>query len=133
MPRMLTTLAVLAILGALLWSLGRMSSSTPGDSAALPTSVPAPSGTVPNGTELYDPVRAGEPLPEGFRQLIPRDGIRPVYDPAFVAASASGWPDDTLVIGVAIDGDARAYPVRFLNRREMVIDRIAGIPVLVTW
>ena len=82
---------------------------------------------------MYDPVTAGEPLPDGFRQLIPRDGIRPVYDPAFVSAAASEWPPDTLVIGVAIAGDARAYPVGFLNRREMVVDRIAGIPVLVTW
>ena len=81
----------------------------------------------------YDPVDAGEPLPEGFRQLLPRDAITPVYNPTFVAAEEAGWSGETLVIGVEIDGDARAYPVSFLNRREMVVDRIAGIPVLVTW
>ena len=43
------------------------------------------------------------------------------------------WRDDTLVIGIEQDGDAEAYPVSFLNGREMVIDSIAGIPVLVTW
>ena len=82
---------------------------------------------------VYDPVRAGEERPSGFRQLLPRDGIRPVYDPVFVPAAAVPWDDDDLVIGVAIDGDAKAYPVNFLNRREMVIDRLAGIPILVTW
>lgn len=82
---------------------------------------------------LYDPVRAGEPLPEGFRQLLPRDGISPVYQPEFVEAAQSTWGPDTLVVGVAIDADARAYPVDFLNHREMVIDSVAGIPVLVTW
>ncbi len=81
----------------------------------------------------YDPVVAGEPLPEGFRQLLARDRILPVYDPQFVAAADSGWSDETLVIGLSIGGESRAYPVDFLNRREMVVDSVAGIPVLVTW
>ena len=81
----------------------------------------------------YDPVEAGEPLPDDFRQVLPRDAILPVYNPTFVQADQSDWAGETLVIGVAIEGDARAYPVSFLNRREMVVDRIAGTPVLVTW
>ena len=83
--------------------------------------------------DVYDPVRAGEPTPEGYRQLLPRDAILPVYNPTFRSASQIDWTDDTLVIGIERDGEARAYPVSFLNRREMVIDRIAGIPILVTW
>lgn len=83
--------------------------------------------------DTFDPVDAGDPLPTGFRQLLPRDGILPVYDPQFVAATEIDWSDDALVIGLEIDGDSRAYPVGFLNRREMVIDSVAGIPVLVTW
>lgn len=84
-------------------------------------------------SEVYDPVRAGEKLPDGFRQVLARDGILPVYDPRFVSAETAGWTPDALVIGVEIDGEAKAYPVGFLNRREMVIDRLAGIPILVTW
>lgn len=83
--------------------------------------------------EVHDPVRVGDPMPVGFRQLLPRDGIVPVYDPQFVSADEIGWDDEALVIGLEIDGDSRAYPVGFLNRREMVIDSVAGIPVLVTW
>ena len=84
-------------------------------------------------SETYDPVKAGEPTPRGYRQLLARDRIAPIYDPTFVPASRSEWPDDALVIGVALDGEAKAYPVSHLNSHEMVIDRIAGIPILVTW
>ncbi len=89
--------------------------------------------TAPDPKQIYDPVQAGDPLPRGFRQLLSRDAIRPIYDPTFVTAGAAPWNDDTLVIGIEQAGEAKAYPVSFLNGREMVIDRIAGIPVLVTW
>lgn len=90
-------------------------------------------GLLPDPDSVYDPVDGGDPLPVGFRQLLRRDGILPIYDPQFVSAADSGWTDGTLVIGLELDGQSRAYPVGFLNRREMVIDSIAGIPVLVTW
>ncbi|MBT8217632.1 MAG: DUF3179 domain-containing protein [Acidimicrobiia bacterium] len=83
--------------------------------------------------DVYNPVTAGEPLPDGFRQLVPRDGIRPIYDPQFTSRSGVSWPEDTQVIGVASDDEAKAYPVSFLNRHEMVVDFIAGDPILVTW
>lgn len=92
--------------------------------------VPRPAGT---DIEAYDPVAAGEELPDGFRQLLPRDAILPVYQPEFTAAGSAGWPEDAQVIGVASEGEAKAYPVSFLNRREMVIDHIAGDPILVSW
>lgn len=82
---------------------------------------------------LYDPVRAGEELPQGFRQLFGRDAIRPIYEPTFVAAQDAGWTDSTLVVALEIDGDARAYPVSHLNRREIVNDHVGNTPVLVTW
>ena len=89
-----------------------------------------PAGLAPG---IYDPVRAGEETPPGFSQLLPRDAILPVYSPTFQSKEAAGWPAETLVIGVDLDGEAKAYPVSFLNRREMVIDWIGGSPVLVTW
>ncbi len=90
-------------------------------------------GPLPNPDDVYDPVRAGDPLPVGFRQLLPRDAIFPVYEPTFVSAEQAGWAEDSLVIGLDLNDQSRAYPVGFLNRREMVIDSVAGIPVLVTW
>ena len=83
--------------------------------------------------DAYNPVAAGEVLPAGFRQVLPRDAIAPIYDPEFVTGDGVLWPADAQVIGVAAGGEAKAYPVSFLNRREMVIDEIAGDPILVSW
>lgn len=83
--------------------------------------------------DAYNPVAAGEQLPDGFRQLLPRDAIRPVYDPEFVSASAIAWPATTHVIGVTHGDEAKAYPVSFLNGRELVVDEIDKIPILVSW
>lgn len=83
--------------------------------------------------DAYNPVLAGERLPDGFRQLLPRDAIKPVYDPRFAPADEIAWPGATDVIGVALGGEAKAYPVDFLAGRELVIDELGGIPILVSW
>jgi hypothetical protein len=83
--------------------------------------------------QTYDPVKAGEPLPEGFRQVVRRDVIEPVYDPKFVTGDSVDWGPDTLVVGVVVEGAAKAYPVNYMNVHEMVNDRIAGLPILVSW
>ena len=82
---------------------------------------------------IYNPAQSGENLPNGFRELLPRDAILPIYDPRFVSAAECPWHDDALVVGLEVDGDARAYPVSFLNRREIVNDHVGKTPVLVTW
>ena len=68
-----------------------------------------------------------------FPQLIPPDGIRPVYAPTFAPASQVELQDEELILGVAIQGQAKAYPITVLRHREMVNDELAGIPMLVTW
>ena len=68
-----------------------------------------------------------------FPSLIPFDGIRPIYEPVFVTANEATYQDDELVMGVAFDGEAKAYPVTVLRFHEMVNDELAGIPILVTW
>jgi hypothetical protein len=83
--------------------------------------------------DAFNPVTAGEALPDGFRQLLPRDAIAPIYDPAFVSADEVPWPAETQVIGVSTGDEAKAYPVSFLTRREMVLDEIGGDPILVSW
>lgn len=83
--------------------------------------------------ETYDPVRAGEDLPDGYRPFLDRDLIKPVYEPIFATASDVDWPDDSLVIGVVGTETAKAYPVTHLNQREMVNDELDGSPILVSW
>ena len=74
-----------------------------------------------------------EELPPGYFQILSRDAIPPVYAPSFTTADRIGWDDQTDVIGVVVDGEAKAYPVSYLNGREMVNDEIAGEPLLVSW
>lgn len=77
--------------------------------------------------------RAEDPEDYFFSQLLPWDGIRPVYEPQFVSVPDSPLQDDELVMGVALDGEAKAYPVSVLRFREMVDDELAGWPILVSW
>ena len=56
-----------------------------------------------------------------------RDGIPPLVNPKMIPAREATWlADDSLVFGVAIDGDVRAYPRRILAWHEMFRDTIAG-------
>lgn len=73
------------------------------------------------------------PLHVNFRQVLPRDAIRPIYQPEFVAADRADLRDDELVLGVAVGGEARAYPISPLNGREIVNDVVGGVPIVVTW
>lgn len=127
-------LVVLAVLFALLVSscVRPDTPSGPTDAGVVPVITPPPI-TLSSPTDTFDPVKAGEVVPPGFRQVLDRDDIAPIYNPAFVRASDVDWPAGSLVIGVDIDGEARAYPVGFLTRREIVNDLHRGIPTLVTW
>ena len=68
-----------------------------------------------------------------FRQLLYRDDIRPIYEPTLISPNESGLGDDELVMGVSIEGESRAYPIRVLRFREIVDDELGGLPILVTW
>ena len=59
------------------------------------------------------------------------DGIPPLEFPAQIfPEEAAEWINDSdVVVGVEIDGDARAYPIRIIAWHEMVNDTIGGVPV----
>lgn len=120
-------IAAVVVLGLIVVAMGTTSAPAVSGLRDIPVTKIVP----PDGA--YDPVIAGEPLPDGYRPVLPRDAILPVYNPTFRSVTDTDWPADALVIGVVIEDDARAYPVSFLTRREMVIDRVANIPVLVSW
>ena len=56
---------------------------------------------------------------------------RPHFDSASIASRLL-QPTD-FVIGVDVDGDVRAYPVKLLALHEVVNDVVGGRPVVVTW
>jgi hypothetical protein len=84
------------------------------------------------------------------RQVIPRDAIPSIDDPAFgreylgdddeevivLASPAGSVSDDADEQHGGTDGGAprvRAYPIRILNYHEIVNDVVDGVPVAVTW
>jgi hypothetical protein len=90
---------------------------------------------VPSSVRLDLPKFENELSEENYRwsQLLARDAIFPIYNPEFAAASEAPYDDDELVIGVALNGEAKAYSIGPLNGREMVNDTIGGVPILVSW
>ena len=64
----------------------------------------------------------------------PKDGIPSIDDPTFIpVAEETELADVEPVIGLEIDGDARAYPLRILTWHEIVNDTVGGKPVIVTY
>lgn len=64
----------------------------------------------------------------------PKDGIPPIDDPKFEPVSNISHLDDREpVIGLLLNGDARAYPLQVMTWHEIVNDEVGGIPVTVTY
>jgi hypothetical protein len=66
----------------------------------------------------------------------PRDGIPSIDNPKFLSteeASSIFLQGSDLVIGLEINGDVRAYPLKILVWHEIVNDDVGGTPVAVTY
>lgn len=62
------------------------------------------------------------------------DGIPDIRNPIMLAADGADFlAADERVFGVAINGDARAYPLRIANAHEMVNDVVGGEPIALSW
>ena len=64
----------------------------------------------------------------------PKDGIPSIDKPKFIAVADDKQlsPKDP-VVGLEINGDARAYPLRILIWHEIVNDTVGGLPVTITY
>lgn len=70
-------------------------------------------------------IRRGHPTAKVLKDLIPA-----IWKPEAIPADAAKWlRDDDRVLGLAIRGEARAYPLRILEAHEMVNDVLGGQPV----
>jgi hypothetical protein len=63
----------------------------------------------------------------------PFDSIPAVDKPHFLAATDADVGAAEPIIALAVGGEARAYPVRYLLYHEVVNDVVAGTPVVVTY
>jgi carotenoid cleavage dioxygenase-like enzyme len=76
---------------------------------------------------------ASPDVPKGFQQLLPRGGIGAIDDPRYVPAAQSDIRRDAWVLGVVIDGQARAYSLDLLNAHEVVNDAIGETNFAAVW
>jgi hypothetical protein len=64
----------------------------------------------------------------------PKDGIPSIDDPKFAEIQDSHFMSDSdTVIGLEINGEAKAYPIFILVWHEIVNDNVGGVPVSVTY
>ncbi len=65
----------------------------------------------------------------------PKDGIPAIFKPKFETKEQAGkWLDDKEpVIGLEINGEARAYPLSILIWHEIANDEVGGVPVAVSF
>ncbi len=98
--------------------------------SARHTIVRNPTGAVLQASgAAFDPIREDE-----IQSILPEDAIPALVHPSFLtAAQASDIRPGELVIGVAINGDARAYPLATLSAHEIVDDDIGSQHLAVTW
>jgi hypothetical protein len=63
----------------------------------------------------------------------PPDGIPSIDRPAFVSAAKARLDGGEPVIGIHLDGEARAYPHRIMVHHEIVNDTVGGLDVAITY
>ena len=92
--------------------------------------VQRPTGAIlQRGGPAFDPIRSDE-----IQSILPQDAIPALIKPNYLTASqASDMNNQEEVIGVVINGDARAYPISTMSSHEIVDDDIGGQPIAVTW
>ena len=58
-----------------------------------------------------------------------------IVDPDFISADKAEIRDNELVLGVYVDGKARAYPINMLTNptREIVNDKLGKEAIAATW
>ena len=89
----------------------------------------APAQTL-NGFELKDSlVPPGQILHAGPR----KDGIPAIDAPKFVPPSGATLAPGDRVLGLALNGVVKAYPLRILNWHEIVNDRFGDEPIAITY
>ncbi len=73
-------------------------------------------------THVFRPTRVVPPFP-------------PITDAPVSTAAQTRIRPDELVLGVEINGEARAYPINMLTgpRREIINDSVGGRSIAATW
>jgi hypothetical protein len=62
-----------------------------------------------------------------------KDGIPSIDNPRFDTAETTPFSSDELVIGVVVNGEAKAYPLGIMNWHEIVNDTVGGTNLTVSY
>ena len=90
-------------------------------------------GLLAAGGVASAPAAAADEPPPGVEQLLPRGRIAAVVDPQFVSAGEADLPDDAWILGVAVEGRAKAYSLNLLNSHEVVNDKSGETAYAAVW
>ncbi|MBI2140837.1 DUF3179 domain-containing protein [Candidatus Woesearchaeota archaeon] len=68
-------------------------------------------------------------------EVLPQDRIPAIDSPKFITApEAENWlNNDEIVLGLYLDGEARAYPEQIMTWHEIVNDEVRGKPLAITF
>jgi len=108
---------------------------SPSDSPAATTAPDLDRLRVSRAGWTTDFTKASVDLGEFLGGGPPKDGIPSIDDPQFESiAAARDWLEDrSPIIGLEIDGAARAYPLAVLMWHEIANDTLGDVPVVVTF
>lgn len=68
-----------------------------------------------------------------YEQLLPRGGIAAIVNPQYVTAAEAKIKDNSYVLGVLVEGQARAFSLNLLNQHEVVNDKVGDVEFAVVW
>jgi len=68
-----------------------------------------------------------------YEQIIERGDIPAIFNPTYVTAQKALIDDNTWILGVVINDQARAYSLNLLNHHEVVNDNIDTTSFAAVW
>ena len=81
----------------------------------------------------FDLSRVSIPLDEIKDGGSPKDGIPSIDSPHFIPASEATMEKKERILGLELNGIAKAYPISILNYHEIVNDQFSDTPVVITY
>ena len=116
------------------------STSTSVPATTAPTSAPAPTAPPTSVATSDASAPATVTSEDGERDLkivtlLPFDAIPAILEPEFIDAEEADaqLEPQSLVLGLSINDDHRAYSIPTLSAHEIVNDTVGGKPIAVTW
>ncbi|MDP6513772.1 MAG: DUF3179 domain-containing (seleno)protein [SAR202 cluster bacterium] len=115
----------------------------PSETSATPAALGEPASSSPPTVQPASPSASEVPLTQSSGDAAARDlsgganrrsPFVPLDNPEFLTAEdASFLGDDNLIMGLELEGQARAYPIGMVYYHHVVNDMVDGRPMLVTY